>query len=82
MEKKPEKNKWKTIAIIFIILFVLETLAIVYVYKVGADANAHEAQCANEICYILKADTYFYEPYEGVCQCFKDEKEIYNRRIA
>jgi hypothetical protein len=82
MEKEREPNKWKTIAIIFIVLFVLETLAIGYVYKIGADATAHEEQCANEICYVLKADTYFYDPYEGICQCFTNEEVVYERQIG
>lgn len=82
MEKEKCKNKWKTIAIIFIVLFVLETSAIGIIYQIGNDITSHEEQCSNDICYLLQADTFYYEPYEGLCQCFRGDEIIWEKKIG
>ena len=81
MEKKTKSNKWKTIAIIFIILFVLETLAIGYIYYIGDEAIQNKETCSNQICYFMKADTFYYDDSSGICQCYNGYEIIYEQQM-
>jgi hypothetical protein len=70
--------KWKTIAIIFIILFILETLLFGYLLMIGNKSLELENSCAYNICGEYEA--YYYDVYEGVCYCLTDneiEHEVY-----
>ena len=62
--------KWKTIAIIFIVLFVIETIFFLYVWKSGTNYIELENQCLYNIC--EGYDSYSYDYYEEVCYCFTD----------
>ena len=65
-DKKQVKPIWKLLAIIFMILFILETAYTVfsiYVY-------VHETDLMNE-CYYNKCESYPEAYYEnGVCYCY------------
>ena len=67
-----QKNKWKAIAIIFIVLFVLENIFMIYAYKVGTKAIENETECAYNVC--ENYETYYYDSYEKICYCYNDEE--------
>jgi len=73
METKP-KNVWKTIGIVFIALFVIETLLISWVVIEGNQSIEKETECAVNIC--SEADSYYFDYYEEVCYCYQ-ENELY-----
>ena len=61
-------NGWKVTAIIFIILFVLETLAFGFLIKVGMDVVNREIECSNDVC--LSYDSFYYDDTTNVCSCY------------
>lgn len=73
-------NKWKAIAIIFIILFLLETTVLVFFYKVGTEAIEKEQECAYNICYDY--DSYFYESYDKICYCYTNHEIAYQKYLG
>lgn len=66
VKEKEQKNKWKTIAIIFIILFILETSYIVYAVSV----YNHKLKQTNDCYYNFCADYPDADYTDGVCTCY------------
>ena len=67
-----EKSGWKTTAIIFIILFILETAFLIWAVNLGYDEIEKENECAINIC--EDYGSYYYDGYEGICYCYNDGK--------
>lgn len=65
-------NKWKVVAIIFIILFILETFLIYSLYRIGSKEINNEIKCSDEICFNKNADNYYYDSSTSTCSCFVD----------
>lgn len=65
---------WKTVAIIFIILFVAETIIFVGLMNMGLDMVEKEKTCAYDICEDYYS--YSYDDYEEVCYCYNWNHEI------
>ncbi len=65
-------TNWKTIAIIFIILFTLETSFFIWAWNMYAREQENQNTCFYEICdgYI---DAWY---YEDVCLCYDENHEI------
>ena len=59
-------KSWKVIAIIFITLFVLETIAVGFLFYLGVSEINKENECAINVC--SDADAYTYEL--GLCECY------------
>ncbi len=66
------KTTWKTLAIIFIILFILETLFIIWVWDYGTNLVEKENECVYNICSNEEYDSYIYDDVESICYCYKD----------
>jgi len=86
----PEKNyrkmhvTWKITAIIFIILFILETLFTIWAYSIGTKEIENETKCQADICgkTILGVNEYtsfFYE--DNICYCYKNGEIAYQEYI-
>jgi len=73
-------NGWKVAAIILGTFFVLQILLFIGLYNIGAAAIEKENECMYNIC--TEADTYYYDSYEGVCYCYKDNEVIYQKYIG
>jgi len=67
-------DKWKVVAIIFIVLFILETVAVLFLVKIGIDEYDKDTKCAIEVCGSDEYDSYFYE--YNVCNCYKDNEIV------
>ena len=63
-------NGWKVAAIIFMVLFIAETVAFVYVMKLGVDSLEKESQCMYNVCH--EGQTYFFDYATSICYCFDD----------
>jgi len=74
-----EKSHWKTIAIIFIVLFVLETILVIWIFSAGASIINNEIECSTNICGEFEnAVSYRYDDYEQICYCVDADGEIVN----
>lgn len=70
-------NKWKVIAWVFIALFILETVAVGTIYKIGFDQLKREAKCSNEICYNLNSSAFNYDSSTETCSCMNNNQVIH-----
>lgn len=70
MEKEKKNNKWKTIAIIFIVLFILETLLMVNSYMIGDKIMDNEEICSYDVCSDYKS--YYYDYTTDQCYCYEN----------
>jgi hypothetical protein len=70
-------NMWKTVAIIFIILFAAESLYLIWAYQLGTTSLNNEKECSYDIC--VEYDAYTYDQYEKVCSCYDDEEIVYQK---
>lgn len=68
-------NGWKVTAIIFIILFLLETIAVVGIMSVGVGEINKETECANDICQTYDA----YQYYSDTCYCYRNNEVAYTK---
>ncbi len=73
------KNKWKIIAIIFIILFILETIFIVTIFKVGLDVQKEENICSINIC--SEYNSYHYDSINNICYCYINGEVKYQKYL-
>lgn len=80
------KNKWKTTAIIFIILFAIETLFLVYVGGIGKEAINNENKCSIEVCNLMEYntayDSYFYDSSIKMCYCYIDKEIVKSKYMG
>lgn len=70
---------WKTIAIVFIIMFIVETAFIVGLMFLGFSQMDREAECSNVICANKGANSYTYE--HPVCTCFRNLEVIHTESL-
>lgn len=85
-----EKNSWKTLAIVFIILCALETLGWIYAVHLGneiliAEENGKNnilgnSMCQSDIC--MGYDTYYYNADAEMCYCYVNGNMIYNEYLG
>lgn len=68
------KNGWKITAIIFIVLFVLETILVIGLMKLGTDYIEKENECSYNICGDDIYTAYYYDSYDGACYCYQGDK--------
>jgi len=74
-------NSWKITAIIFIVLFILETVLFIYLYKLGVEVYDKEAECSINICK-PHHDAFFYDPIGEICYCYIDNEPVYHKFIG
>ena len=73
-------NGWKVTAIIFIILFILETSLLVWAWNSGSQSIQNENECVYDVCELGNAvpnyDTYSYDDYTGMCSCYLNHEVV------
>jgi hypothetical protein len=70
--------KWRTIAIIFIVLFAIETILVVGVFSAGRIHIKNEQHCAINICSNIRdATSYSYSHPDRMCVCSDSGEVIY-----
>jgi len=60
--------KWKTIAIIFIILFIVETVFFGWAMYIGQQEINKENDCIYNVC--ADYSSYIYDGYNSLCSCY------------
>lgn len=68
--------KWKTIALIFMVLFVLETIAVSSVFYLGIKEYDKKYTC-NNICMTKDSDSFLYDDVNKICKCWQNDEVIY-----
>jgi hypothetical protein len=71
---KNNNNLWKTVAIVFIILFTLETAYVLYATSIGTEMINNDYDCAYITC--ENYETYNYDSYSKICQCFENHEVV------
>ena len=74
-------NGWKIFAIILLILLILETSIIGFLFYIGSNEIKKETTCSNLICAGDKYDAYFYDSYLSTCYCYKDDELVHTALI-
>lgn len=67
-------NRWMIVAVIFILLFVIETVVFIGMWTIGVAYVKGDEACGAK-CYDLDA-AYFYDNYREVCYCYKGHVEV------
>ena len=75
-----KKGSWKAIAIIFIILFILQSLTFGFIVYVGMQAINRENEC-KFICSEEDADSFTFDEGLSLCECYRDNKIFYSERM-
>jgi hypothetical protein len=78
-EKKT--NGWKITAIIFIILFILETVCVLGFFKWAWDYSNKDYEKEYTCIYNTCGDAEAYQYYEGVCECYTNGEIIKSEYI-
>ena len=73
------KNSWKTIAIIFIVLFIVETIIFFGLLYVGTATINKENQCAINVC--ADYDAYIFD-YDDMCYCYRNNEIVYQEYLG
>ena len=71
-----QKQIWKILAIIFMILCTLELLYIGWMFKVGTEGEENEIKCS-VICEEDYNSPFYYDWYDKLCYCVKDGETIH-----
>ena len=71
-----EEKTWKVLAIVFICLFVAETIYFIWLLNVGDKILMEESYCADE-CY-KEAGFYSFNYDTRICYCINKEGEVVN----
>ena len=72
MEDNKVNRIWRTMAIIFIILFLICISVIVWAYNTGTHDIENEKKCLIDICGEDIYTSYYYDSYEKVCTCYDE----------
>jgi hypothetical protein len=71
---KEKRNGWKTIAIVFILLFVIESVYFIWAYNLGSEMITNDYNCAYDIC--ADYPSYSYDEYTKNCLCYNRDGVI------
>lgn len=71
---------WKTIAILFIIISVIEAAILVYIFDVGNKIIENENECSVNICEGYQS--YYYDYYGDTCYCYEDGEIAKQRYLS
>ena len=76
LKKQDTYYKWKIIAIVFIVIFILENLFFIWAFFASEEDSRKEAICLTQYCTKDKFDAYGYDVDTHICTCFKDNKAV------
>jgi len=76
-----DKNGWRVMAIIFLIVAAVEFLVLVYSYNTGIEIIQNEEYCSASVCDLGGYDAYYYEIETKICYCYLGEDIAYTERL-
>ena len=63
---------WRVTAIILMVVLILGTVFVGWIYAIGVDAISKDAECSINIC--ADYESYNYDMYGEVCYCYIDSE--------
>jgi len=78
MKEQKRSNGWKTLAIIFITLFILETVGVIYLINLGQKEINKDTDCSF-LCKNKNYDAYQYA--DSICYCYLDGEVVYHQEL-
>lgn len=72
-------NGWKITAIIFIVLFIAETLLFAWIINLGIKDMNRKSECNVNVC--NGYDAFIYDSLSQVCYCYKNNEIAYQEFI-
>lgn len=76
-----KSDGWKITAIIFIVLFVLETIIFVWILSWGLQIVAKENECSVNVCSGEEIVSYYYDESQSICYCYDVNEEIVKQQF-
>ncbi len=73
-ENNKKTNGWKITAIIFIVLFIVETSIVIWAIDSAYETMDNENECIYNIC--EDAESYRFDEYYNVCECYTDNELV------
>ena len=74
-------NGWKVTAIVFILLFILQSLFWIGILSIGFSEIDKENQCAYNVCDGSGYESYIYYDFEGICECYNNGELMKTRYL-
>lgn len=75
-----EKKTWKILAIIFMVLFALETAYFIWALSYTSDYYEKQSECAYNVCEGYEA--YAYDESNKICYCYNDGEVEYQKYMG
>jgi len=80
MSEQEVDGAWRTAAIVFGILFLLQTTVIIYVMVEGEKMIGLENQCQVNVC--REYDAYYYGSSDKMCYCYQNNEIVLNKYMG
>jgi len=81
MKKEGVSIGWMIVAIILMVVVVLETLFIIWIFSAGSKMIEKDNICAYNICNLGETDSqyeaYLYDDVENICYCYTDGEVVH-----
>jgi len=77
-----EKKTWKVLAIVFMSLFIVETLLFGWVWNIGNQSVENEYECSAICSNNDSYDAYQFYYYTDTCYCFIDGEVEYTKYMG
>ena len=72
---------WKVTAIIFILLFLIETALVVWIFSVGINEINQETECQINVCNKPEYTAYEFDTVDNMCYCYIEDEVAYKEFI-
>jgi len=80
-KNKMKNNTWKVLAIIFITLFILESIFLGWALLVGTNMIENESECSINVCGRLETTmSFIYDEYNKMCYCYDNTGEVIHQQ--
>jgi len=80
MENIKKINRWKVTAMIFIALFIIESIFLLWAYNLGTSMIEKEQECIYNVC--IDAETYYYNEYQEICECYINNELVNSKYLG
>ena len=73
-----KNSVWQTLAIVFIILFVIVTIFVIIAWNWGNKISELEDDCIEECSDVPEVVSFYFDNIEMICYCLDEEGNIVN----
>jgi len=77
------KDGWKITSIVFMLLFVIETIYLIWAFNASTEYYERESECAYNICEVgTEHEAFAYDVYGEICYCYNDNEIVYQKYMG